>query len=212
VSKLSGASQRLKAVLIAGHSLSRIENHAVSRLRPLWTLAWRQTPSNVKPEPDCCCPRSGIERIALPGVAAVTQFIKGAPHHQVHRLGCGNPTLKWRCVNDPANLDATSCRVNIQVTRLAERPAASEIDHRVFWAYTARPDGIDLGAQFLGAGIGSPRQVRPEAAFAIRPRITLRRAGYYRLVRLGRIVHSSAQAAAVSGVTSLARVSLVGGC
>src|SRR5262249_41818408 len=30
-------------------SLSRIENHAVSRLRRLWTLAWRQTPSNVKP-------------------------------------------------------------------------------------------------------------------------------------------------------------------
>jgi hypothetical protein len=32
---MSGASQRSNAVLIAGHSPSSIENHAVSRLRPL---------------------------------------------------------------------------------------------------------------------------------------------------------------------------------
>src|SRR6516165_3537577 len=72
-------------------------------------------------EPDCCCPRFVIERIALPSVAAVAKFIKGALHHQVHRLGRGNSTLKWRRVNDPANLDATSGRVNIQIARLAER-------------------------------------------------------------------------------------------
>src|SRR3984893_17869096 len=82
-------------------------------------------------EPGRCCPRSGIERIALPGVAAIAEFIKGVPHHQVHRLGCGNPTLKCRRVNDTANLDATSGRVNIQIARLAERLAAREIDQCV---------------------------------------------------------------------------------
>ena len=30
-------------------------------------------------EPDCCCPRFVIERIALPSVAAIAEFIKGAP-------------------------------------------------------------------------------------------------------------------------------------
>src|SRR5271169_1156067 len=119
-------------------------------------------------EPDSCRPLSGIERIALPSVATIAEFIKGAAHFQVHRLGCGNPTLKCRSVNDPANLDATGCRVNIQIARLAERFAAREIDQRVFRAYAAGPDGIDLRAQFLRTGIGSPRQVRPEAAFAIR--------------------------------------------
>src|SRR5215469_13784486 len=32
-------------------------------------------------EPSCCCPRSGIKRIALPSVAAVAEFIKDVPHH-----------------------------------------------------------------------------------------------------------------------------------
>jgi len=64
-------------------------------------------------EPGCSCPRSGIERIALLGVAAIAEFIKDVPHHQVHCLGCGNPTLKCRRVNNPANFDATSGRVNI---------------------------------------------------------------------------------------------------
>src|SRR5215467_9232468 len=119
-------------------------------------------------EPGRCCPRSGIERIALPGVAAIAEFIKGVPHHQVHRLGCGNPTLKCRRVYDPTNLDATSGRVNIQIARLAERLAAREIDKCVFRAYAAGLDGIDPCAQFLGSGIRSPWQVCPEAAFAIR--------------------------------------------
>src|SRR5882762_7668840 len=51
---------------------------------------------------------------------------------------------------------------------LVERLAAREIDQRVFRAYAAGPDGVDPRAQFLGPEIGSPRQVRPEAAFAIR--------------------------------------------
>src|SRR5215470_10602888 len=49
-------------------------------------------------EPSCCAPRSGIKRIALPGVAAIAEFIKDVAHHQVHRLGCGNPTPKCRRV------------------------------------------------------------------------------------------------------------------
>src|SRR5262249_15726750 len=119
-------------------------------------------------EPDCCCPQFVIERIALPSVAAIAEFIKGALHHQVHRLGRGNPTLKWRRVNDPANLDATSGQVNIQIARLTEWLPAREIDQCVFRAYAAGPDGVDSCAQFFRPGIRSPRKVRPEAAFAIR--------------------------------------------
>jgi len=119
-------------------------------------------------EPDCCCPRFVIERIALPSVAAIAEFIKGAPHHQVHRLGRGNPTLKWRRVNDPANLDATSGRVNIQIARLTKWLPAREIDQCVFLADAAGTDGVDPCAQFLWPGIRSPRKVRPKAAFAIR--------------------------------------------
>jgi branched-chain amino acid transport system substrate-binding protein len=43
-------------------------------------------------------------------------LLKGAgypPRHQVHCLGCGNPTLEFRRVNNPAHLDATNGRVNI---------------------------------------------------------------------------------------------------
>src|SRR5215470_19708790 len=101
-------------------------------------------------EPGCSGPRSGIKRIALPGVAAIAEFIKDVPHHQVHRLGRGNPTLKCRRVNDPANLDATSSRVNIQIARLTEWLPAREIDQCVFRAYAAGPDGVDSCAQFFG--------------------------------------------------------------
>src|SRR6202023_3796788 len=51
--------------------------------------------------------------------------------------------LKCRRVNDPANFDATSGRVNIEIARLAERLAAREIDQRVFRAYAAGPAGVD---------------------------------------------------------------------
>src|SRR6516164_10874062 len=119
-------------------------------------------------EPGCSCPRSGIERITLPGVAAIAEFIKGVPHHHIHCLARCNPTLKCRRVHNPANLDATSGWVNIEIARLAERLATREIDQCVFRANAAGPDGIDPYAQFFGPGIRSPRKVRPEAAFAIR--------------------------------------------
>ncbi len=48
-SKLSGASQASNAALRAGHSASVIENHVVSRLRCLYTMACRNNPSKVKP-------------------------------------------------------------------------------------------------------------------------------------------------------------------
>src|SRR6516162_1800685 len=126
------------------------------------------TPDALEGEakPSCRCPRFGIERIALPSVATVAKFIEGVPHHQVHRLGRSDPTLKsWR-VNDPANLDATSVRVDIQIARLAERFTAREIDQCIFRAHAAGTDGIDSRAQFLWPR--SPRQVRPEVALAIR--------------------------------------------
>src|SRR5579859_4800538 len=39
-SKFAGLSQASKAVLHTGHSLSSIENHAVSRLRPFMIMCW----------------------------------------------------------------------------------------------------------------------------------------------------------------------------
>ena len=48
-SKFSGRSHASKPRRSAGHSPSMIENHAVSRLRPLATAAWRKIPSNWNP-------------------------------------------------------------------------------------------------------------------------------------------------------------------
>src|SRR5262249_8240765 len=44
-SEVSGASPRSNVALRTGHSLSSIENQAVSRLRPLTIMCWRKTPS-----------------------------------------------------------------------------------------------------------------------------------------------------------------------
>jgi len=49
-SKFSGASQRSNAALRAGHSLSMIGNHAVSRFSPFTTWCWRNRPSYLKPK------------------------------------------------------------------------------------------------------------------------------------------------------------------
>ena len=43
--KFAGSSQAFQAARRAGHSPSRMENQAVSRLRPFTTAAWRWTPS-----------------------------------------------------------------------------------------------------------------------------------------------------------------------
>ena len=44
------AASASNAARTAGHSPSTIENQAVSRLRPLTIMCWRNTPSNVKPK------------------------------------------------------------------------------------------------------------------------------------------------------------------
>ena len=44
------SSHASKPARTAGHSPSRIEYHAVSRLTPLTIMCWRKTPSNVKPK------------------------------------------------------------------------------------------------------------------------------------------------------------------
>jgi len=49
---VTGTLNLLEAAVAAGHDrfvFTSTENHAVSRLRPLWTVACRQTPSNLKP-------------------------------------------------------------------------------------------------------------------------------------------------------------------
>src|SRR5690606_6056095 len=49
-SKFSGSSHVSKAARSAGQSLSTMANQAVSRLWPLTTMCWRNTPSKVKPK------------------------------------------------------------------------------------------------------------------------------------------------------------------
>jgi SSS family transporter len=49
LSKLAGSSQASNAARTCGHSSAVIENHAVSRLRPLYTTAFLKMPSNVNP-------------------------------------------------------------------------------------------------------------------------------------------------------------------
>src|SRR5262249_15605624 len=58
VSKFSGSSQRSNAVFSAGHSLSRIENQQVSRLRILVNVAWRNIHSYGKTR-RCAAARDG---------------------------------------------------------------------------------------------------------------------------------------------------------
>src|SRR6266550_81439 len=48
--KFCGESHASNAARRAGHSASVIEYQAVSRLRPLTTMCWRNTPSKVKPK------------------------------------------------------------------------------------------------------------------------------------------------------------------
>ena len=47
--KFEGSSHALIAFRIVGHSVSRIEYHAVSRFRPLVIIWLNQMPSNRKP-------------------------------------------------------------------------------------------------------------------------------------------------------------------
>src|SRR5690606_13726570 len=50
LSKLSSANHCKNPCSRCGHSLSIIENQAVSRLRFFTTVAWRKIPSKVKPK------------------------------------------------------------------------------------------------------------------------------------------------------------------
>jgi len=58
-----------------------IEDREPSRVTvaPLVDIGLAPDALECEAEPYCCCPRSGIERIALPSVAAIAEFIKGAP-------------------------------------------------------------------------------------------------------------------------------------
>jgi len=166
-----------------------------------------------KAEPGCSCPRSGIERIALPSIAAIAEFIKDVPHHQVHCLGCGNATLEIRRVNNPADLDATSGRVNIQIAPLG-RTACCLRDQLVRipggrrWPGRHRSVRTILRARNTVPMAGMPRGGLRDPQR--RRRTTPCRAGCCRLVRPGRFFRSSPQAAAVAWVASLARAARAG--
>src|SRR5436190_10447014 len=91
----------------------------------------------------------GIERVALPLVAAVAE-IEGTLHHQVHRLGRGDGALKQRRVVDVTDLDGTGTGIDAEVAGDADRLAGGEIYH-----------GVEL--RIGGGGDGShPSDVRVE--------------------------------------------------
>src|SRR6476620_8963341 len=74
--------------------------------------------------------RRGIQRVALPLVAAVAE-IEGTLHHQVHRLGRGDGALKQRRVVDVTDLDGAGAGIDAKVAGDADRLTGCEIDHGV---------------------------------------------------------------------------------
>ena len=152
----SGRFCRVEPIDSTRHGKALYAVYATDREGRLWTyLPWGPYSG---PEEFC----AQIDAVRASGVRpeyALIDLASGKPFGQasylnidpaagsivLHRLGCGKPTLKCRRVYNPAHLD--QC---------------------VFRAYAAGRDGIDPCAQFLGPGIRSPRQVCPEAAFAIR--------------------------------------------
>ena len=86
-SKLSGVSQRSYAALRAGHSLSSIANQAVSRLRPLTIMCWRNIPFEREAEALRGALRRRVEVVALPFVAAIAEVVEDIAREEILRFG-----------------------------------------------------------------------------------------------------------------------------
>ena len=82
-----------------------MENHAVSRLRPLVTSGLPEDPLELEPEAGGRGARRRVAAVAFPLVAPVAQLVEHARHEQEHRLGRRDGALQPPREVDPADLD-----------------------------------------------------------------------------------------------------------
>jgi hypothetical protein len=123
--RFPGSSQRSNPRFNRGHSESRMENHAESRLLPFTTIAWRKHALEREAEPLGGVPRGRIQRIALPLVAAVAELVEHALHHQVHRLGRDARALHARREQQVPDFDRAVRRIDAEVCADADGVAGS---------------------------------------------------------------------------------------
>ena len=129
-SKFAGSSQRSKAARSAGHSLSMIENHVVSRLRPLCHCLAEQ-PLVLEAEPQRRRPRRRVQRIAFPFVAPIAEFVEHAAIIRNIASVAAGVRCRSGAVVDAADLDDADGRVDAHVRRDADRLAGRVVDDRV---------------------------------------------------------------------------------
>ena len=85
-----------RRALTAGHSVSSMANHAVSRLRPLMIICCRKMPSKVKPSRSAARRDGAMSALHFHFVAAVAERLR-------RRAG---PSDTWASVGDPASAAA----------------------------------------------------------------------------------------------------------
>ena len=164
-SKLAGSSQASKAALRAGHSLSSIENQAVSRFWPFTTMCWRKMPSKVNPKRRAARREGVLFSVALPLVAAVAQGLRrhGGPS------GTWLPWRRWCAARgreqDVADLDDAVGRIHAHVAGVAA-DAASHSRHdceenvRSIRSAFPRAPGADPPRRRMDRLQGTPRPHR----------------------------------------------------
>ena len=80
----------------AGHSVSSIENHAVSRLRPFHDHVLAEHALEGEAEPFRGALRGRIEVVALPLVAAVAEVVEDVASEQIHAFRGARGCAAWR--------------------------------------------------------------------------------------------------------------------
>src|SRR5215467_13468848 len=96
----------------SGHSSSRIECQAVSRfLKIMWVV---ENALKAEPKSTSCPGGSGIQCIATPLHAPVTEIVHRIAKHQVHRLGRASRMPQRQTKPDRSDFNDPLLRLNIE--------------------------------------------------------------------------------------------------
>ena len=153
-SKFDGSSQASNARRAAGHSPSRSEYQAVSRLRPLTIMCWRKTPSKVNPEPEGGAARALVRRVALPLQAPVAERVERVPGQQPDRLRGLRRALERGAEPDVPDLHAPVRRLGPQEADHAAGAARGAVDDREEQRVVGRRPLRDPVGHLLGVANG----------------------------------------------------------
>ena len=128
-------SQVSIAVRMAGHSVSRIEYHAVSRFRPL-TIMWLN-PDTLEPEAQASggCAAFLVQRVAAPLHSPVAEIVHRVCKQQEQCFGCARTACEYWREPDAADLDHSTGRLDVQIRghadRATRRPVADCKEHAI---------------------------------------------------------------------------------